>query len=287
MGNSQSQSVQQTLTAVNSAVTNVTTTTTTTASAISNNINSFTVNVTDSFQCGNPDIPGSGCTLRGGQTINSTQSVTLNASVTNTSQLQQEITSALQSIAENESSSKLGALAIGFNCQDTKQSINQSISNFVTNNITNATTTQISGFVSNANTGILNLSGKWGAGTVFDNPQNIVTTQVVSLIMTALTTNATATAIANSLEATSKSVQSSTIDGIMSALAAMFGTAILGAVLIATAPCIVLICCCYFCCGNKGGKKETVYAPAPAPAAKAATAFGKKLKKDLKQILLK
>ena len=44
MGNSQSQSVQQTLTAVNSAVTNVTTTTTTTASAISNNINSFTVN---------------------------------------------------------------------------------------------------------------------------------------------------------------------------------------------------------------------------------------------------
>jgi hypothetical protein len=280
MGNSQSQSVQQTLTAVNSAVTNVTTTTTTTASAISNNINSFTVNVTDSFQCGNPDVVGSGCTLRGGQTINSTQSVTLNASVTNTSQLQQEITSALQSIAENESSSKLGALAIGFNCQDTQQSINQSISNFVTNNITNATVTQISGFVSNANMGILNLSGKWGAGTVFDNPQNIVTTQVVSLIMSALTTNSTATAIANSLEATSKSVQSTKIDGIMNALAAMFGTAILGAVLIATAPCIVLICCCYFCCGRKGNKKE--YAPPPPAPAKAA--FGKKLKKHLKQV---
>jgi hypothetical protein len=99
--------------------------------------------------------------------------------------------------------------------------------------------------------------------------------------MSALTTNSTATAIANSLEAASKSVQSSKIDGIMNALAAMFGTAMLAAILISTAPCIVLICCCYFCCGRKGNKKE--YAPPPPAPAKAA--FGKKLKKHLKQVL--
>ena len=75
----------------------------------------------------------------------------------------------------------------------------------------------------------------------------------------------------------------------MGYLTALLGGAYLGTLLFMACPCIVLICCAFACCGSGGSKKTT---PLPSVSSvpsvpkniPATTAFGKRLRKQLKSL---
>jgi len=281
MGNSQSQSVKQTLSVINSAVTNVTTDTKTSGNAITKQFNSYKVTAKGT----------KGCDILITQVNNSNQEIKVSSTVTNLNKLRSQLTSALQSKVKNESESTQGALAFGLNIQDTNQSIDQAISNYVTTNITSSTINSVSGYVSQLNNAELYLEDiDCTAGGKIEMSQSNVSKQIVSLIAKSLTENSQATEIANRMEAESEAAQSSKQIGIIDSLTNLLGGGIFAAILMTLCPCITLICCCLICCGGGGGSsstKETIIqapAAAVAPVTKAAAAFGKKLKKHLKLI---
>jgi hypothetical protein len=250
MGSSQSSAVSSSITMMNQSITNVVNVNQNTAHATTISSNSFTINL------GAPQVllwsppPGSnqppvfsqpssckGCVFNLGQKITATQKVTLNAAITNKSDLQTQLKSALQQSADNATSSQQGALALSLNCQNSKTSINTSISNLVQNNITDETINSISGLVSSANSGIINMIGN-NDGTVVNNPQEILTQQVVNLISNSLSANTSSTGVttdaSNSATATTTSKQEGLVDaigGVISSIMTGYVLIILGVIL--------------------------------------------------------
>jgi hypothetical protein len=220
------------------------------------------------------------CKINIGQKIDSSQTVTLNASITKTSELQSQLSTALQQSASTLQKSQQDSLATAISDQSSDQNLNTSIENLVQNNITTNVTNQITALLNNANSGIITLYGN-NDDMVVTSPQEILSKQVTNLISNALLTDAVKNAIGNDVKQEGKSVQdikqTGLLSDIMKPLAGLIGGAMAGTLLYFMCPCIVLICCICACCHGKGGggKKGS-----DAPAA----AFGKKLKKQLNNL---
>ena len=272
MGNSQSSNITQTLSVANTAITNVVSNTSQTNTNQVINSNTFTLNIDPNAKFAD-DV-----NINLGQKIKSEQKPTVSASVTNSSELKTQLTSALQASTESLSKSAMGALAIGMNVQNSSQDINQAISNLVENNITNNTTTVIQNFLNNANNGTLNIAGDFKKKFNLNNPQEIITSQIVNTIMGSITESAAATEVGNKMAAASKSTLDSKMEGIVGALAKLVGSAGLAVALIMMAPCIGIAICIFACCAGKGHSGGGSSSPSPAAA------FGKKLKTTLKKL---
>jgi hypothetical protein len=268
MGNSSSSTAKNVSNVVNSSITEISNSTSTSANAITFQGNTF-------------DFINSGkyvnCNTNVTQVNKGDQKLTVSSTVTNTTKLQDELSTSLSSKVKNLTEQEQGALAIGFNCSNNVSEIEQNVSDYVKKQITNTTTTEVKAFVNQLNKAKFVNYGEWdcgGSGGTTINQDN-VTNQVVSLIAKSLNTSDTATKIANALEASSENVTSQKMTGIMDSLAGLVGGAALAAVIMAFAPAIIIICllCCCCMAFKKGGSS----APAAAPAA-AKSAFGKKVK---------
>ena len=262
MGNSQSSSVQQTVSVVNQSMTTMVTKNTNKASATNRNANSFTIVVggatllSPASQWGPAVISPPGqlnCSVDISQSIKANQAVKLMAKFTSLADMKSQMTTSLQNSAASQSSSTQGSLAIAMNCQNNSQSINQSIKNIVDTKITNETLNAVNGFLDNANKGKLIVNGVLNCPPGKDKitiNQSIVSDQLVTMLTSSLVGNTTSSTSESKAEAKTKQEQSSKQEGVFDGLSKLIdsiGMGFLGPI-IACLLCVGVIA--YFIFGR-------------------------------------
>ena len=276
---------------LNGIMTNVISKNSNSATATSVNLNSFTIQqmpptvlvpavpailTPDKTAILQPYIPAivskapniTGCSIIIGQSIKSKQSVKLMAKITNINDFKTQIKNAIKTEVSNETKQKAAFLQTAANEASTATKINDLIDNRVETNITNETISSVNAMITNANSGILLLTGNviCPPGGSITNMQEIITSQIAEL----LTTSLTGTTLSNDIDDTSDTTIKNKIDqegkGLFSGLEMLVyaAVAIVALIILGVIAKLVL---------SKGVSST--------PAA-TAVAFGKKLKRMLK-----
>jgi len=280
MGASQSsQTVQQTVSVVNSAMTNMVSNNTTSVTARTINSNDIKVKL------GNARITN--CNINIGQQIKADQNVKMMAKYSNITDLQNDVKNALKNEVKQLSSTEIGALSGSLSIQNNDQSINQFITNTVTNNITQNVLNELNAFLDNANKGDYDLSGlvyTCKGDQALTITQGIVSKQTADMLSNAVIGTNIKDTSDSSAAAKSDQVAKSKLQGAISAilgpLAALLGGGMIAYAMIFICPVLMICCCCAMC--MMGGKKgSSAPAATPQKSVAASTSFGKKLKKAL------
>jgi hypothetical protein len=232
-GSDQKQAVTQTINAINSAVNSVVNTTSNTSNVTSTNRNSFTLKMDQQRIL----VPGrtinrtyippilsepyscKGCTFNIGQSITSTQNVGFNTTITDQTKLTNDLSNAIQQTVSQTNSSTQDALSTAMSKQSNEANLNTNISNYVNNSITNEVINTLNQIVTNANNGVLLLSGN-NDGSTFNSPQTVLNTQISNVISNALLGSDVTNTMKNSAQQTTtqtnSSVQKGLLDGLFS-----------------------------------------------------------------------
>jgi hypothetical protein len=216
MGSAQSSIVQQTVSVVNEAMTNLVTENSTGGTAKAINSNSIKINMKGLT---------TNCKVGIIQKITANQKLSVMSQFQSLNSMQTQMTTALQNAADQQSKSTQGALATALNVQASKQSINQAIANRVKTNVTQKNFASVNAFIQNLNKGELNMEG----ATITCQPgeegivvtQEIINNQIVEMLANAVIGNAVTGTTNASASASSTQAMESKQQGLVDALSGL------------------------------------------------------------------
>jgi hypothetical protein len=230
MGAGQSNTTNIVSTAVNRTATNIAKKTTTKIGTTNINANSFRLElapiIVRSRSSKFPDIviPPSmrGAKINLSQKIVSSKSSALNAALKDEVALKEQMTAALQAAASQANATQQGALSTSLGVNVNNANINTYIANIVNTNITSDTMAQLDDLLTNANEGVLLLTGN-NDGLELTAPQEILAQQAANIISTAIMSTEKETVLSG--ESKTESKQDNTIkqQGAISALTGLVG----------------------------------------------------------------
>jgi len=181
-GNKSSSSFTTNVSLINQSLTNMVNSTSN--STIVKNFNSQNMEV----NVGGKSI---GCTYSNNQNINASQKVSVSLDVSNTKNLQAQITNSLKASNDQAVKQQTGVLQTASSSTSTATTVNQAISNLVSTNITDSVLNQLSVILNNAQKNKVNIKGDAICTkenpTLSSNVQNILSSQIVDTITKALT----------------------------------------------------------------------------------------------------
>jgi hypothetical protein len=230
-GNKSSTSFTTNVSNINKTVTNIINSNTNSASATNVNSNSFTLRqspqvvlvpagpygpaiVSEPFSCTN-------CTFNMGQSIVANQKVKLMAKIESKQDLQNQISNALKQDNSTKSTQKSQFLQTASNSTSTATTVNEAIENLISTNITDQTVNAINAMLTNANSGIIELTGK-NENLTINDPQSIVSSQIIDLITTSITGTSVKNITSNTSDIKNKDVNDQSGEGIFSLFTGVF-----------------------------------------------------------------
>ena len=301
-GSSSSNEAVQNITNLNKVLTTMVNTTTNTTTVQTINVQSANITLGPIKNCG-------GNIGNIYQSQDSTQTVTVNLDTSSKQDMSTQISNALKAAIKNDTEQKQDVLTTASVESNNYTNVNDYIDNLTSASITTQVFNTLTTLIQNAQTGTV-LANSIDCGgkdlTLGNITQNMITSQIVTTIMSALGVQGVVAGTANAADLlTDNEVKQDNsglgglIMGIMNTLANLLGGAFLATLLFMAMPCIVLICIVFACCGGMhmlgGDKKPTpsispVFSTPSVPSGPkiistpAATAFGKRLKKQLKSL---
>jgi hypothetical protein len=216
MGSAQSSIVQQTVSVVNEAMTNLVTENSTGGTAKAINGNSLDINMDGATI--------TKCSITAMQKITASQKLSVMSQFQSLNSMQTQMTTALQNAADQQSKSTQGALATALNVQTSKQSINQAIANRVKTNVTQKNFASVNAFIQNLNKGKLSMKGATivcEPGEGINITQEIINNQIVEMLANAVIGNAVTGTTNASASASSTQAMESKQQGLVDALSGL------------------------------------------------------------------
>ena len=230
-GNKSNTSFTTNVSNINKTVTNIINTNTNSASATNANTNSFTLRqspqvvlvpasqygpavISEPFSCKN-------CTFNIGQSIVANQKVKLMAKIESKIDLQNKISNALKTDNSAKSTQKSQFLQTASNSTSTATTVNEAIENLISTNITDQTVNAINAMLTNANSGLIELTGS-NENLTINNPQSIVSSQIIDLITTSITGTSMKNITSNTSDIKNKIDNDQSGEGIFSLFTGVF-----------------------------------------------------------------
>ncbi len=253
MGNKQSSSIEQTMKLVNDTALNLMNSNKTSSNTKNINTNTFSLDIRGNV--------GPNCPINIVNKIKSTQNVTFNSMVQNTTQLQSLMQQTIQNVAKNTNSSEQGFLATSFSSQESRTKLSTDIINKLDLKLVNETLNEINNIIENANNGTLII---WkDCNAPITATQDIVSEQIAQVITNSISDAAmslsTVTDAVNKAEQENKSKQSG-ISEFINSLGNLFGLGMFATYGIPISSSCCLCICCILCIMlmSMSGKKTQV-----------------------------
>lgn len=155
MGNSNSSTINNMVSVVNQATTDIVNRSVTSGNASSLNIQTFKFTNTGNLK---------GCDFNYSGTINSDQKLTVSSVFNSASEVQNTLETMVDQIAESNQKAVADFLALAVNVNQSKQSLTSSIKNDIKTKITNENITNCQAFVQNLQKGDIVNTGTWECG---------------------------------------------------------------------------------------------------------------------------
>ncbi|NBW29563.1 hypothetical protein EBR37_04240, partial [bacterium] len=167
-----------------------------------------------------------GCTFVNNQSMNATQKVSVTLDLSSTTNLQKQVTTALQAANDTSTSQKVAFLQTASTTSNNFTSVNQAISNLVSTNITDEVKQDLKQLMDNAQNNNLDIEGPVECTkdnpTLASNIQNMLVSQISDTLTKAITGTTVAEAIKSetTIKNTTKTEQKG--EGFASVISAVF-----------------------------------------------------------------
>ena len=212
MGSASSKSTNQAFTSVSKSVTNVMTSKQQSTNAVQQNTNNIELLFGEKS-----DVE---CNIKLGQKIKSSSTIKSMSTFSDTKELKDKLTAAVDNTVKNSDSVTQGAFSTALNVSNSKTNISQSITNIIEKNITDDITSTLNNAITNMNNAKFTVLGKYKCppGGSIEINQEIVTEQLTDVVMDALTSTISesqvAVTVAQKVENETKVTQQGAIDAV-------------------------------------------------------------------------